>query len=83
MKRLSRFAGQPFCIILSEPGNLMETEREDSSMHEKLVIALGGNALQSKDSDATAKLNEVMDALIADGTLVDLAAKYELTLAQQ
>ena len=24
-------------------------------MHEKLVIALGGNALQSKDSDATAE----------------------------
>ena len=36
-----------------------------------------------KDSDATAKLNEVMTELIADGTLVNLAAKYELTLAQQ
>ena len=35
-----------------------------------------------KDSDATAKLNEVMAELIADGTLVELAAKYELTLAQ-
>ena len=34
-----------------------------------------------KDSDATAKVNEIMAELIADGTLADLAAKYELTLA--
>ncbi|MBR4867099.1 MAG: transporter substrate-binding domain-containing protein [Clostridia bacterium] len=35
-----------------------------------------------KDSDLTAKINDLMDELIADGTLTDLAAKYELTLAE-
>ncbi len=34
-----------------------------------------------KDSDLTAKFNEFMDKLIADGTLQELADKYELTLA--
>ena len=34
-----------------------------------------------KDSDATAEVNKIMADLIADGTLKDLAAKYELTLA--
>ena len=34
-----------------------------------------------KDSDLTAKFNEFMDKLIADGTLEQLAAKYNLTLA--
>lgn len=34
-----------------------------------------------KDSDLTAKFNEFMDKLIADGTLQQLAAKYSLTLA--
>ena len=34
-----------------------------------------------KDSDATAKVNEIMASLIENGTLKDLAAKYELTLA--
>lgn len=34
-----------------------------------------------KDSDVTAKVNEIMDKLIADGTLVELAEKYGLTLA--
>ena len=34
-----------------------------------------------KDSDLTAKFNEFMAQLKADGTLQDLAAKYELTLA--
>ena len=35
-----------------------------------------------KDSDLTAKFNDFMDKLIADGTLQALAAKYELTLAE-
>ena len=34
-----------------------------------------------KESDLTAKFNEFMDKLIADGTLEQLAAKYNLTLA--
>lgn len=34
-----------------------------------------------KDSDVTAKVNEIMDELIADGTLPALAEKYGLTLA--
>jgi len=34
-----------------------------------------------KDSDLTAKVNEIMDKLIADGTLQALADKYQLTLA--
>ena len=34
-----------------------------------------------KDSDLTAKFNAFMDKLIADGTLQNLAEKYELTLA--
>ena len=34
-----------------------------------------------KDSDLTAKFNEFMDKLIADGTLQALADKYQLTLA--
>ena len=34
-----------------------------------------------KDSDLTAKFNDFMDKLIADGTLQALADKYELTLA--
>ena len=35
-----------------------------------------------KDSDVTEKVNEIMDKLIADGTLVTLAEKYGLTLAE-
>ena len=35
-----------------------------------------------KDSDLTAKFNEFMAQLKADGTLQELAAKYELTLAE-
>ena len=35
-----------------------------------------------KDSDLTAKFNEFMDKLMADGTLDALAAKYNLTLAK-
>ena len=35
-----------------------------------------------KDSDITAKFNEFMAKLIADGTLQALADKYELTLAK-
>jgi len=34
-----------------------------------------------KDSDLTAKFNEFMAKLIADGTLQALADKYSLTLA--
>ncbi len=34
-----------------------------------------------KDSDVTAKVNEIMAELYADGTLTALAEKYELTLA--
>ena len=34
-----------------------------------------------KDSDLTAKFNEFMDKLLADGTLQQLADKYSLTLA--
>ena len=34
-----------------------------------------------KDSDLTAKFNAFMDKLIADGTLLALAEKYQLTLA--
>ena len=34
-----------------------------------------------KDSDLTAKFNEFMDQLISDGTLQELATKYNLTLA--
>ena len=35
-----------------------------------------------KDSDITAKVNEIMAKLIADGTLQALADKYQLTLAK-
>lgn len=35
-----------------------------------------------KGSDLTAKINEIMDDLLADGTLKKLAEKYELTLAE-
>ena len=35
-----------------------------------------------KDSDLTAKFNEFMASLKADGTLQELAAKYQLTLAE-
>lgn len=35
-----------------------------------------------KDSDVTAKVNEIMDELVADGTLTALAEKYSLTLAE-
>ena len=34
-----------------------------------------------KGSDLTAEVNKIMGSLIGDGTLADLAAKYELTLA--
>ncbi len=34
-----------------------------------------------KDSDATAKVNEIMAALVESGKLAELAEKYELTLA--
>ena len=34
-----------------------------------------------KDSDMTAEVNKIMADLIKDGTLTDLAAEYELTLA--
>ena len=34
-----------------------------------------------KESDLTAEVNKIMDELIADGTLVALAEKYDLTLA--
>ncbi len=36
-----------------------------------------------KDSDLTAKFNAFMDKLIEDGTLENLAKKYNLTLAEQ
>lgn len=35
-----------------------------------------------KDSDATAAVNDIIDELIADGSLVKLAEKYNLTLAK-
>ena len=35
-----------------------------------------------KDSDLTAKFNEFMDKLVEDGTLQELADKYQLTLAE-
>ena len=35
-----------------------------------------------KDSDVTAAVNDIIDELIADGTLVKLAEKYNLTLAK-
>lgn len=35
-----------------------------------------------KESDLTAKVNEIMEKLMADGTLDALAAKYELTLVK-
>ena len=35
-----------------------------------------------KDSDLAAKVNEIMAKLISDGTLLALADKYSLTLAQ-
>jgi len=35
-----------------------------------------------KGSDLTAELNKLMGELKADGTLVELASKYELTLAE-
>ena len=34
-----------------------------------------------KDSDVTAKVNEIINELYTDGTLPALAEKYELTLA--
>lgn len=36
-----------------------------------------------KDSDVTAKVNEIMKKLISDGTLQKLADKYQLTLVQK
>lgn len=35
-----------------------------------------------KDSDVTAAVNDIIDEIIADGTLVKLAEKYNLTLAK-
>ena len=35
-----------------------------------------------KDSDLTAKINELMDELTKDGTLPALATKYNLNLAE-
>ena len=35
-----------------------------------------------KDSDLTAKVNDLMAAMMKDGTLDALAAKYELTLVK-
>ena len=35
-----------------------------------------------KDSDLTAKVNEIMASLMADGTLDALAQKYSLTLVK-
>ena len=35
-----------------------------------------------KDSDLTEEVNKIMDELIADGSLPELAQKYNLTLAE-
>ena len=35
-----------------------------------------------KESDLTAKVNEIMKGLMSDGTLDALAAKYELSLVK-
>ena len=54
--------------------DLVVVEAEDFNLEEY------GIAFR-KDSDATAKVNEIMADLIEDGTLKALAEKYELTLA--
>jgi len=71
------------CVIDITMANAMTGE---GTSYDNLAIGIAltseeyGVAFR-KGSDATAKLNEVMAELIADGTLVDLAAKYDLTLA--
>ena len=73
------------CVIDITMANAMTGE---GTSYDNLAIGLSltseeyGIAFR-KGSDVTAKLNEVMKDLIADGTLVDLAAKYNLTLAAQ
>ena len=73
------------CIIDITMAKAM-VEKEGSS-YSDLAVA---NELTSeeygigcrKGSDLTAEINKLMAELKADGTLVDLAAKYELTLAE-
>jgi len=73
------------CVIDITMANAMTGE---GTSYDNLAIGIAltseeyGVAFR-KGSDATAKLNEVMAELIQDGTLVDLAAKYQLTLAAQ
>ncbi len=71
------------CVIDITMANAMTGEGTDYA-----DLAAGINLTEEeygvafrKDSDLTAKFNEFMDKLIADGTLQELADKYELTLA--
>ena len=56
------------------------TSYEDLGVGLSLTTEEYGIAFR-KDSDLTAKVNEIMKKLIADGTLPALAEKYSLTLA--
>ena len=72
------------CVIDISMANAMTGE---GTSYESLASALEltteeyGIAFR-KDSDVTAKVNEIIDELVADGTLTALAEKYSLTLAE-
>ena len=72
------------CVIDITMANAMTGE---GTSYESLTTALEltteeyGIAFR-KDSDVTAKVNDIMAELIADGTLPALAEKYSLTLAE-
>ena len=72
------------CVIDITMANAMTgegTSYADLSYTLSLTEELYGVSFR-KDSDLTAKFNEFMDKLMADGTLDALAAKYNLTLAK-
>ena len=73
------------CVIDITMANAMTgegTSYENLAQVEKLNTEQYGIACR-KDSDLTAKINELMAELKADGTLGALADKYELALVEQ
>ena len=72
------------CIIDITMANAMTGE---GTSYPDLVISMVMNSEEygigfRKDSDLTAKVNDIMKDLMADGTLDALAQKYSLTLVK-